>query len=148
MWRASDWKALAGRCIWQGERVFYATGRALTDIPHSAGDARHHCNSYTRPYTNSGSTERYGNGGRFSAVVPGYAAVGPCFARHAAACHHHRPSVSWSLTRPEAAQQAALVHHSLCLGRRWLRIAGLSLSRRVSPSATSRMHFFPPWKIV
>lgn len=132
MWRASDWKALAGRCIWQGERVFYATGRALTDIPHSADDARHRRrNSYMRPYANSGNTERRDNGDRFSAVVPGCAAWVVGSHDSVPRQDHHRASVSWSLARetgsratgrPGPPLASALPRSTLC--------AGSSLSRR------------------
>lgn len=108
----------ARRQVHLARRVFYASGRALTDIPHSAGDARHRRNSYTRPYANSGSTERYGNGDRFSAVVSGYATVVSVArqqtfrgTRH----HYHYPLLSFA--RPEAARQAALVYRSLCPDR-------------------------------
>lgn len=135
MWRASDWKALAGRCIWQGKRAFYASGRALTDIPHSAGDAQHHRNSYTRPYTNSGSTERCGNGDRFSAVVSGYAAW-VCMAN--TSWHVlHRSFVSWSPVRETGSRVTSHPGPPLALPRS-MRITGWSLSHRVSPRAASR----------
>lgn len=99
-------------------------------------------NSYTRPYANSGSTERRGNGDRFSAVVPGYAALVGLLHGSERVPAARTPSVSWSLARETGSRATRRPGPPLTLPQSMLYALRATFTSRFLSRRIANMRFF------